>query len=499
MPGVRAFFNLLKGKALPLTKPLPRTGVVLVGDIGGTNSRLQLYSVAAGAALMSGERAPGEVVFEKQYLNGDFDSFDSVLDRFLDEAKACTPSFAPPSTACFAVAGPVENNAVNFTNRNWVISGATLEATLGISKVRLVNDFVANGYGLLTLDESTECVTLQSAPKVSGAPMACVGAGTGLGECFSTAAEVGSAYETFASEGGHAEWTPRNALEIELLDFMKAKFNEKNRVSVERVISGPGLATVYEFYSGRFPSKVIPSVHSEIAAAGEMKGKVIATHAQAGAAFAPFCELCKMTMQTFAGAYGAEAGVAALKWIPLGGLYIAGGLTPKNLPLLRGADSPFMQAFHDKGRLSPLLKRVPLYAVLAEDIGQRGAHLVAFRLLIKDQEEQHAAPLDPSAIEFETVKHAWKGSYPRTLAISKTEVYTRDPLTGTITNRWPMDALRATLPTPGDAQRFVLRVVRGSDFFCGLGGGDLTFSATDSSQRLKILTTLDQSLPVAAA
>ena len=122
--------------------------------------------------------------------------------------------------------------------------------------MRLINDFVANGYGLLTLDESKECVTLQAAPKIAGAPIACVGAGTGLGECFSTAVESGAPYESYPSEGGHAEWAPRSALEVELLEFMKSKFEQKHRVSVERVISGPGLATMYEFFATRFPEKV---------------------------------------------------------------------------------------------------------------------------------------------------------------------------------------------------------------------------------------------------
>jgi glucokinase len=358
------------------------TDTVLVGDIGGTNTRLQLFSIARDASFTEGkgDRAPGSLIKEEQFLNGDFPTFDAVVAEFMKSIAG-----APPASACFAVAGPVENNCVNFTNRDWVIDGAKLSSSLQIGKVRLINDFVANGYGLLTLDEAKECVALQNAPKVNGAPIACIGAGTGLGECFSTAVESDAPYESYPSEGGHAEWAPRNALEVELLDFMKAKFGQKHRVSVERVISGPGLATMYEFFAQRFPEKVVASVHAAIDAAGEMKGKVISTHSRRGAS--PYCELCSLVMSTFASAYGSEAGVAALKWIPLNGLYIAGGLTPKNLDLIKGVDSPFMAAFRDKGRLSPLLKRVPVYAVLAEDIGQRGAHLVAFRLLLKAQEE----------------------------------------------------------------------------------------------------------------
>eukprot|EP00965_Chrysotila_dentata_P237863 6202164-Pleurochrysis_carterae.AAC.1 len=287
-----------------------------------------------------------------------------VVKLFLKEANASST----PSAACFAVAGPVDKNAVTFTNRNWRIDGPEVESSLGIKKVRLINDFVANGYGLLTLDKVNECVTLQEATPVVGAPIACVGAGTGLGECFSTATAPGQPYETYPSEGGHAEFAPRNDVENELLGFLKKKFAQAHRVSVERVVSGPGLASSYEFYSSKFASKANAKVKALVAEAGDFKGRVIATHAQRGAA--PFCEVCAMVMDTFAGAYGSEVGVAALKWIPLGGLYVAGGLAPKNLHLLRGANSPFMRAFYDKGRVSTLLKSVPLYVVLAEDIGQ---------------------------------------------------------------------------------------------------------------------------------
>ena len=469
--------------------------LVLVGDIGGTNTRLQLYEVAKIDRITDGAKAPGKLLFEQQYLNGDFSSFDAVVAAFMKAAKVT----AAPASACFAVAGPVESNRVNFTNRDWVIDGAKLEASLGIAKVRLINDFVANGYGLLTLDEGKECVTLQGAPKVAGAPIACIGAGTGLGECFSTAVDQGAPYESYPSEGGHAEWCPRNALEVELLEFMKAKFHEKNRVSVERVISGPGLATMYEFYSGRFPEKVIREVHEAVQAAGEMKGKVISTHSKAGAA--PYCELCALVMSTFAAAYGAEAGVAALKWIPLGGLYIAGGLTPKNLSLIEGASSPFMTAFHDKGRLTPLLKRVPVFAVLAEDIGQRGAHLVAFRLLLQVQAEAArlsqpmigvmARGVEANAAGFQVNKLSWRGSYKRTIEICDGEIITKDPLTGAITNRWPRMNVLSVLPAADDVGMGVTMRVLGQapPFLCGLAPAEqqLNFSVADEAQRDKLL------------
>jgi glucokinase len=158
--------------------------------------------------------------------------------------------------------------------------------------VLIVNDFLAVGYGLLTLNEATECVCLHDAPKIKSAPIACVGAGTGLGECFLTPDASTGAYRCFPSEGGHAEFAPRNEvsifavrivifiknhlvavaqLEIELLTFLKHKFEQKHRVSVERVVSGIGLANVYEFLASKYPAKVdlvthhqVPSLYSKL-------------------------------------------------------------------------------------------------------------------------------------------------------------------------------------------------------------------------------------------
>lgn len=134
-----------------------------------------------------------------------------VIHLFLQEAKAS----APPSTACLAVAGPVSNNHAQLTNRSsWNIDGKTIGKVLGLQRIRVVNDFVAMGYGLLTLNEEKECVVLQKAHKNHDAPIACIGAGTGLGECFITPNGHGG-HECYGSEGGHAEFAPRNGVRFQ--------------------------------------------------------------------------------------------------------------------------------------------------------------------------------------------------------------------------------------------------------------------------------------------
>lgn len=198
--------------------------------------------------------------------------------------------------------------------------------------------------------------------------------------------------------GGHAEFAPRNQLEFEMLQYLMGKFKETHRVSVERVVSGRGLAHIYEFLSQHkdFKDLANPSVSEEFLKAGDLQGKVVAEHVDDD-------KLCAKAMEIFVTAYGSEAGVAALKWLPYGGLFLAGGLTPKNLHHLEnGIDQnggivtiedaitrnitlschgKFLKAFWDKGRLSPVMLKIPVYAVMDQGLGQRGAHFIAVKLL----------------------------------------------------------------------------------------------------------------------
>lgn len=356
----------------------PRDSLCLVGDIGGTNTRLLLLRVPAEALasdLAMGQKPPGELVHKARFANENYATFVSVVQEFVRDARAQVPAYArtPIQSACFAVAGPVQDGEAVLSNRkSWVFVESALQAELGISSVRLVNDFAAVGYGLLTL-EPAELVTLQDAPVRANAPIACIGAGTGLGECFMVRMP-GTDYEVFPSEGGHAEFAPRSELEIELLSFLRTKYREPHRVSVERVVSGMGLANLYEFLRTKFPERVNADVDAAFLAAEDQRGGVVAQAANAGDS------LCSQAMDIMLGAYGAEAGVAALKFLPFGGLYIAGGIAPKNRERIVSGQE-FMAAFHDKGRLSPLLRRIPLHIVLNEDVGQRGAYLVAVRAL----------------------------------------------------------------------------------------------------------------------
>ncbi|CAH0476997.1 unnamed protein product [Peronospora belbahrii] len=345
--------------------------LILSGDCGGTNTRLSLWNIPKSAIWLKGNVIPGESIFAKKYLNEEYSSFDEVCRLFMNEATQLIDDV--PEACVLACAGPILNNTVDFTNVEfgWKIDGSSLEKQFGIKHVKLINDFAAMGYGLLTL-RPHEYIVLNDAPKDESAPMATIGAGTGLGECFLTP-DSGGQYSCFASEGGHTDFAPADEIEIELYNEIKAKLGCHQRFSVERIVSGPGLATIYAFLARKFPDKVDSNVHAKFLQAKTQKGRVVGENAKTN-------ELCNQTMEIFVGAYGREAGNAMLKYLPRGGFYITGGLAPKNLDYFTKKDL-FLNSLFDKGRVSPALRACPIYLVLTEELGERGAHFYAYQLL----------------------------------------------------------------------------------------------------------------------
>ena len=199
-----------------------------------------------------------------------------------------------------------------------------------------------------------------------------MGAGTGLGECFLTPLENGN-YRVFSSEGSHGDFAPRNELEFELLTYIKNNDNLP-RVSIERVVSGMGITTIYQFLRYKYPEKE-SAKFQEIYQAWESKKNVDLSAEVSKAALENKDALCQQTMEMFISAYGAEAGNLSLKLLPYGGLYIAGGIAAKILPLIKNGS--FMESFKAKGRMNTLLSQIPIYIVLNPKVGLIGAALKA--------------------------------------------------------------------------------------------------------------------------
>ena len=272
---------------------------LLTGDIGGTNSRMGLYDTLSQEPLkvkiyrnqdhLPSDNNTGSTVFQDKIIAPFLKLCFDELNISPDEEHIISSKSEFRILACLACAGPVQNNRVRMSNLgNLLVDGGKIGNSSGpylshIDHCSVSNDFVAQGFGCLTLQphEVRHLHGPKSFPDTG--PKVCVGAGTGLGECYLTPAAGTGIYSCFPSEGGHVEFSPRSDLEIKMLKFLRRKFESKTlRISVERVVSGIGLANVYEFLAQEFPKRVDPKVQAEFDAAGDDKGRVVAVNAKAG-------------------------------------------------------------------------------------------------------------------------------------------------------------------------------------------------------------------------
>jgi glucokinase len=355
--------------------------LVLAGDIGGTKTVLQLAAPAGNAPEQIQDTKQDstklEPLYEERFVSAEFPDLVPIVRRFLKTAEAQLGYAPTPEKACFSIAGPVVNNTSHLTNLSWLLNGERLERDLGIARVNLINDFVAIGHGIAGL-EAADLHTLQVGEPQPDAPIAIIGAGTGLGEGF--VIRQGEDYRVFSSEGGHTDFAPRSELEFQMLKYLRDRLS-LTRISVERVVSGMGIVAIYQFLRDRQGISESPQVAEAIRTwereAGLTEksidpGAVIATAAAEG-----HDPLSKETMELFIALYGAEAGNLALKLLPYGGLYIAGGVAAKNLPLMQSGT--FIQAMLDKGRMRSLMQRVPVHLILNQNVGLVGAALYALK------------------------------------------------------------------------------------------------------------------------
>ena len=321
--------------------------MILAGDIGGTNTRLAFFEGTPDHLT-----AVAMDVFPSREHKGLAEIVKAFFDRHHRTAR----------TACFGIAGAVVGERVEATNLPWVVDARNLASELGIDRVALINDLLANAHGIALLDESDFVVLTPGSPSPAG-NRALISAGTGLGEAGLLAHAGG--YEPFPSEGGHADFAPRNELEMELLRYLMSHFEH---VSYERVLSGPGLHNVYQFLrdTGRGEE---PDWLAEQMAHGDPSA-VIATSALEGTS-----DICVHALDIFVSVYGAEAGNLALKVVATGGMFVGGGIAPKIIRKL--SSSTFTKAFQAKGRMSHLLQDIPVRVITNDKTALLGAGRVA--------------------------------------------------------------------------------------------------------------------------
>jgi len=307
--------------------------MILAGDVGGTKVHLALFDFVDGKLEHSRD---------KQYLAKQYSGLEDIVREFMGGDKV--------NAACFGVPGPVREGRLRLTNLPWTLDSRELAKDLDIDYVFLINDLQANGYGIAELGPD-QIYTLSDGDSGQLGNRALIAAGTGLGEGFLI--WDGRSYVPYPSEGGHADFAPRTEDEIDLLRFLKQKYN--GRISFERVVSGQGLTNIYEFLR-EVRGMEEPNWLAE-RIAHEDPNAVITELALTAKS-----EICHKATDMFVSAYGAEAGNLALKILSVGGLYVGGGIAPRILEKLK--DGTFMKAFTDKGRLSQLLVNMPVRILL---------------------------------------------------------------------------------------------------------------------------------------
>jgi glucokinase len=316
--------------------------MILAGDVGGTKVHLALYDFTDGNL---------QHTRDQKYPAKDYSGLEEIVKEFLVNEKV--------TAACFGVPGPVRDGRLRLTNLPWTLDSRELATHLKIDYVFLINDLQANGYGINELS-ADQIYTLSEGDAQQVGNRALISAGTGLGEAFMV--WDGRNYVPYPSEGGHSDFAPRNEDEIDLLRFLRQKYD--GRISFERVVSGQGITNCYEFLR-EVRGLEEPAWLAERIAAEDPNAVITELALKAKS------EICEKALDLFVSAYGAEAGNMALKILSVGGLYVGGGIAPRILEKLK--DGTFLKAFTDKGRLSQLLVHMPVRVILESKTALLGA------------------------------------------------------------------------------------------------------------------------------
>jgi glucokinase len=327
--------------------------LILSGDIGATKTRLALVEVTGTQV---------HIRHEVSYPSRDYELFETLLGDFLPGMVAT--AHVAPIQAAFGIAGPVQGRVAQTTNQPWHIDADALQQRFGFASCSLLNDLEATAWGLPALRDD-DLLTLQAGAPHAGGNAAVIAAGTGLGEAGLY--WDGQQHQPFATEGGHASFSPGNELEI---GFLRHLQHRHRHVSWERVVSGMGLLSLHEFLC-LYRQTPVPEDLAAAMRCGDAAAVI------ADAALSHRDAICVETLHCFVRLYAAEAGNLALKVMSSAGLYLGGGIAPKILPLLQ--QGAFLEAFQNKGRMQPLLAAMPVRVILNDRAALYGPALWAAR------------------------------------------------------------------------------------------------------------------------
>lgn len=318
---------------------------ILAADVGGTTTRLRLCRLS-----------DLQVVAEQHYASPHYPDLQSILSRFLKDQSG-----VDLQAVCVAVAGPVRHGQARVTNLPWVVTETELAEKLGTSRVSIVNDFEAIGHVLSHLPAEDFSSLQAGQPDPIGTRLI-IGAGTGLGTAILT--RCGTDWKVLPGEGGHMDFAPRGGQQQDLLNWLLQGYP---RVSIEMLVSGPGLERIYAFLAGRRPQSEEEQDWPDAA--------VISNRALAGEE-----KLAMAALDLFVSIYAAQAANLALAALSTGGVYLAGGIAPRLQSKLD--DGSFITTFHDKPPMSDLLVKMPVNIILNSQAGLEGAARLARSLAL---------------------------------------------------------------------------------------------------------------------
>ena len=318
--------------------------MILAGDIGATRVRLAAFQTEGNQLHR---------VVDKTYKSQEHSGLADLIKTFVGTEGIMV------HLACFGVAGPVRAGKSKISNLEWTIDARELASQLKLSSVGLINDLEAYAYGVDAL-ESKDFVTLSEGAEDAEGNRAVISARTGLG--IAGLFWDGFRHHPFPCEGGHADFAPKNALEMELAQYLRKKYQH---VSWERILSGPGIKNIYDFLRDAKKADEPDWLRQQISQAKDPPALISQLALEGKAA------ICEQTLSTFVSVYGSETGNCALNFMATGGVFIGGSIAAKIVPKMR--DPIFMKSFLDKGRMQPLLADMPVKIILNDDAGLIGA------------------------------------------------------------------------------------------------------------------------------
>jgi glucokinase len=324
--------------------PTTDSTLILTGDIGGTNTRLAVFKRVAGHL---------QCQHHTTYPSAQYSSLEDIVEAFIASQPEQVDS------ACLGVAGVVINGRCDATNLPWIMDEGELKSQCQLTTVRLINDLEAAAHGVLALGENDFVDLNPHADQNPKGNRAVIAAGTGLGEAILY--WDGIQYHPFATEGGHSDFAPADQQQDALLVWLRARWGE--HVSYERIVSGPGLQDIYRWIVESGPQPEQEAIL--VAMQNNDPASIISA-----AALAQKDPACEQALQLFICIYAQEAGNLTLKSLATGGIYLAGGIAPKILPVLQ---STFLKTWLNKGRFSGLLKSTPVKVVTHPKVSLIGA------------------------------------------------------------------------------------------------------------------------------